>query len=291
MTPLYCFIPSLMSRLCSTALKAGIEVEYAQNLIRSRHLFPETPPLDIPHWPWPIRIFTLGRFEILAENKPIDATRLQKKPLLFLKAVIALGGEGVREETLSELLWPDAEGDAAHTSFRTTLFRLRRSLGSDEAILFHEGRVSLDPCRVWVDTSAFRQLSAQGRKEDASSLAARAMELYRGDFLTGEEEHWVLSPRAKLRDRFLRLIVALGGELEKESRWDDACASYRAALDVDDLAEELYQRLMTCYARLGDKASAISAYTRLRGILKARLEAKPSAKTEALYRQVMAETF
>ncbi|MGD0232827.1 MAG: hypothetical protein ABSC19_21170, partial [Syntrophorhabdales bacterium] len=169
MTPLYCFIPSLMSRLCSTALKAGIEVEYAQNLIRSRHLFPETPPLDIPHWPWPIRIFTLGRFEILAENKPIDATRLQKKPLLFLKAVIALGGEGVREETLSELLWPDAEGDAAHTSFRTTLFRLRRSLGSDEAILFHEGRVSLDPCRVWVDTSAFRQLSAQGRKEDASS--------------------------------------------------------------------------------------------------------------------------
>ena len=293
MTPYCCFIPSLMSRLCSVALKAGIEVEYARDLIRSRQLFPETPPLDIPHWPWPTKIFTLGRFEILIEDKPIDATRLQKKPLILLKALIALGGEGVREETLSELLWPDAEGDAAHTSFRTTLFRLRRSLGSDEAILFHEGRVSLDARRVWVDTSAFGQLCVQAehRKEDASSLAGRAVELYRGDFLPGEEEHWVLSPRARLRDRFLRLIVALGDELEKEDRWDDACASYRAALDVDDLAEEFYQRLMICYRRLGDKRAAISTYTRMCDTLKARLDAKPSARTEALYRQVREETF
>jgi len=291
MTPFYCWIPPLMSRLCSTALKAGIEVEYARTLIRTRGLVPEEPSADVTSWPWPIRIFTLGRFEILIEEKPIDTTRLQKKPLLLLKALIALGGEKVREETLSELLWPDAEGDAAHSSFRTTLFRLRRSLGSDEAILFHEGQVSLDLRRVWVDTSAFRRLPGEHKKEDASALAVRAVELYRGDFLPGEEEHWVLSLRARMRDRFLRLIVALGGELEKEGRWNEACASYRAALDADDLAEELYQRLMICYTRLGDKASAISAYTRLRGVLKARLEAKPSAKTEALYRQVMAETF
>ena len=273
--------------------ESGDEVGYARDLIRSRQLFPETPPLDIPHWPWPIRIFTLGRFEILIEGKPIDTTGLQKKPLLLLKALIALGGEGVREEALTELLWPDAEGDAAHTSFRTTLFRLRRSLGSDEAILFHEGRVSLDARRVWVDTWAFRHLCVQAehRKEDPSSLAGRAMELYRGDFLPGEEAHWVLSPRAKLRDRFLRLIAMLGEDFEKEGRWDDACASYRAALDVDDLAEQLYQRLMICYSRLGDKTAAISIYTRLCDTLKARLDAKPSAKTEALYRQVRAETF
>ena len=48
--------------------------------------------------------------------------------------------------------------------------------------------MSLDPRRVWVDTSAFRQLSTQmeDRKDDASSLARRVMELYRGDFLSDE---------------------------------------------------------------------------------------------------------
>ena len=291
-TPFYCFIPSLMSRLCGVALKAGIEVEYARTMIRTRCLVPEEPSADVPFWPWPMRIFTLGRFEILIEDKPIDTTRLQRKPLSLLKALIALGGEGVREETLSELLWPDAEGDAAYTSFRTTLSRLRHSLG-ESAIMIHEGQVSLDPRRVWVDTSAFRRISAQadGGKEDPSSLIGSLTKLYCGDFLPNEDGQWVLSPRAKLRDRFLRLIAALGNELEKESRWDDACASYRAALDVDDLAERFYQRLMVCCSRLGDRAAAISAYTRLRGTLKARLDAEPSAKTQALYRQVMAETF
>ncbi len=292
-TPLYCWIPSLMARLCSIALKAGIEVEYTRDLIRQRELFPYTPPLDIPHWPWPIRVFTLGRFEILVEDTPIDTTRLQKKPLLLLKALIALGGQGVTDETLSELLWPDAEGDAAYTSFRTTLSRLRRLLGSDKALLVHEGQVSLDPLRVWVDTAAFGRVFAQAElgKEDGASLARQAMELYRGDFLPLEEEHWVLSPRARLRDRFLRLMLALGGELEEKGRWDEACASYRAALDVDDLAEQLYQKLMICYSRLGDRAAAISAYTRLRNTLKAHLDVEPSAGTEALYRQVRAKTF
>ena len=101
----------------------------------------------------------------------------------------------------------------------------------------------------------------------------------------------MLSPRAKLRDRFLRLIVALGEEHEKEGRWDEACASYRAALDVDDLAEQLYQRLMICYSRLGDNAAALSIYARLRDTLKARLDAEPSARTEALYRQARTKTF
>ena len=101
MTPFYCWIPSLMSRLCSVALKAGIEVEYARTMIRTRGLVPEEPSADVASWPWPTRIFTLGRFEILVEDKPIDTTRLQKKPLSLLKALIALGGERVREESLS----------------------------------------------------------------------------------------------------------------------------------------------------------------------------------------------
>jgi DNA-binding SARP family transcriptional activator len=288
----YLWRPSILARLCAAALEAGIEVEFVREMIRRNSLTLDPPPLNVENWPWPVKVYTLGRFEIVVEDKPIDFTRLQRKPLSLLKALIALGGEGVREETLSELLWPDAEGDAAYASFRTTLSRLRHSLG-ENAILIHEGHVSLDPRRVWVDTSAFRRISAraEGRKEDPSSLTGSLTKLYCGDFLPNEDEHWVVSPRAKLRDLFLRLIVALGDELEKESRWDDACASYRAALDVDDLAERLYQRLMVCYSRLGDKAAAISTYTRLRGTLKARLDAEPSARTEAIYRQVITETF
>jgi LuxR family transcriptional regulator, maltose regulon positive regulatory protein len=279
--------PAILIFLYTTALKHSIEVEYVRRIIRDQNLFPREPPVDVPSWPWPIRIFTLGRFELLIDDNPIEITRLKKKPLLLLKALIALGGESVREETLSELLWPDAEGDAAHDAFKTTVLRLRRLLADDEAILFHEGRMSLNPRRVWADTWAFRKLTIKSKGENSVSLASEAMDLYRGEFLPFEDENWMISPREKWKDRFVRFITAVAERLEGENNWDKACDCYRQALDADDLAEQLYQRLMTCYVKLGDAAAASSVYRRLCQVLKARLGIDPSARTQVLFRQIV----
>ena len=55
-------------------------------------------------------------------------------------------------------------------------------------------------------------------------------------------------------------------------------------LEVDELAEESYRRLMTCHARLGRRAEALAVYTRCRDMLAAGLDVAPSAETEALHR-------
>ena len=67
--------------------------------------------------------------------------------------MIALGGENVSEERLSDLLWPDAEGDAAQDALSTTLHRLRHLLTHD-AIHRQAGRLSLDRRHCWVDAWA-----------------------------------------------------------------------------------------------------------------------------------------
>ncbi len=69
----------------------------------------------------------------------------------MLKALIAFGGKDVGETRLSDALWPDAEGDAARTSFDTTLHRLRKLIGNDKAIVINEGLLSLDDRKVWTD--------------------------------------------------------------------------------------------------------------------------------------------
>jgi len=93
-----------MAKLCIKALQAGIEVEYTQELIRRFHLSPDQSSIHLENWPWPLKIFTLGRFELLKEEKPIPSSRkIQQKPLALLKALIALGGKGVREEQLSDI--------------------------------------------------------------------------------------------------------------------------------------------------------------------------------------------
>ncbi len=69
-TLLYFWRPAVMGRLCEKALEAGIEVEYVQNLIRKLNLVPDEQSMEIESWPWPLKIFTLGRFEIVREDKP-----------------------------------------------------------------------------------------------------------------------------------------------------------------------------------------------------------------------------
>ncbi|HMA66584.1 MAG TPA: hypothetical protein VKO20_02085, partial [Desulfosalsimonadaceae bacterium] len=61
--------PDTITRLCCKALEADIAVAYVQDLIRRRNLAPETPPLEIPNWPWPVKIYTLGRFALVRDGR------------------------------------------------------------------------------------------------------------------------------------------------------------------------------------------------------------------------------
>ena len=274
--------------LCAVALTHNIEVDYVRQLIRRLKLRPETSPLEIPRWPWLIRIATLGRFDLLIDDQPVAMTRMKKMPLLLLKAIIALGGKQVRTDILSELLWPDADGDTAYGAYRTTLSRLRRLLGSDTAIVSAEGMVSLDEHSVWVDTWAFQRLRTLAEKEqDIAGLIEQVKALYKGEFLADESESWMISPRERLRDQYLRLVAGMGQTLESQQCWLAAADCYRTCLDTDDLAEQIYQRLMTCQACLGDKPAVAATYGRMQKIFQSRLDVRPSDRSRALYRQMM----
>lgn len=88
----------LMARLCAKALDAGIEVEYVQELIRRRCLVPDNQYIYSEKWPWPLKIYTLGRFGIVKDGRHLlSNVQFQRKakhrPVELLKAIIALGGE------------------------------------------------------------------------------------------------------------------------------------------------------------------------------------------------------
>ncbi len=211
--------PSAMTKICEKALGAGIEVEYVQDLIRKCNLIPEIPPVHLENWPWPIKIYTLGRFELMKDGQPIQFSRkTQQKPLALLKALIAFGGKGVREDQLEDVLWPEADGDVAHHSFEMTLHRFRKLIGHEKAIQYREGRITLNPGYCWVDVWAFERILGQidsKEKEEMTGTAflsaQKAIELYKGPFLAGEaEQSWIISIRERLRREFLKNLSWIG---------------------------------------------------------------------------------
>lgn len=292
--------PYGMAELCERALEAGIEVEYVQELIRRLNVVPEKPPFQLENWPWTLKIFTLGKFELFKDGKPIQfARKVQQKPLAMLKALIAFGGEKVREDQIADALWPDSDGDMAHRSFETTLYRLRQLMGIRDAVFRKEGCLTLDQRYCWADTWAFqhlvREVDTAWKKEEkeisleeAVSLTKKAIHLYRGSFLPKETlEPWADSLRERLRNKFLRCVERLGQHWETSEEWEKAVEYYEQGLEADDLIEEFYQHLMICLQRLGQLTKALAVYKRCKKTIPAGLSVTLSPKTEAIYKSII----
>jgi LuxR family transcriptional regulator, maltose regulon positive regulatory protein len=291
--------PAVMSDLCAKALEAGIEVKYVQGLVRKRKLLPKEPPLEVEWWPWPIRIHTLGRFEIFKDDELLQSKgKVQRKPLALLKAIIAFGAKGVREDSLLDALWPDAEGDAAALALTSAIHRLRRLLAHEEAIMRKNNELSLHDQYCWVDVVALEHLlersdlalrnaSDEHLWSEAFKLTQKSLELYKGSFLGGDADApWATPLDDRLRRRLLRQLVRVGQHWEEREDLHQAISVYEEGLRIDPCAEDVCRRLMTTYYAVGRPSEISAAYQQCRDALAAKLGTTPSLGTDSLLSQL-----
>jgi LuxR family maltose regulon positive regulatory protein len=303
--------PRVMARLCRQALEDGIEPEYVRELIKIRKMHPDPHDLPLENWPYPLKIHTLGAFRIFRDGQVHNFSgKVQQKPLLLLKALIALGGRDVPADHLADALWPAAEGDLARISLETTLHRLRRLLGREKVLELQDGRLSLDYRYCWVDTWAFQRMcdqaeacwkeagaapldpltpgsSKENELKSAVQFTEKCLALYQGSFLPTEiDKPWAFSLREKLRQNFSRLTVRCGQYWEATAQREQARQCFLKGLEIDESIEEFYQHLMLCYQRLGQEAAALAVYQRCRTMLAATLGVNPSSQTELIYQSL-----
>jgi LuxR family transcriptional regulator, maltose regulon positive regulatory protein len=291
-------LPSVAAELCGAALELEADVPFARKAIAARSLV--CSDIGNARWPWPLRVRTLGGFSIERDGVSVKFARKAPKRLLdLLRLITALGGRRVDAARIAATLWPDAEGHEARDALKTMLHRTRVQLGAD-LLVVRDGQVAFDSDLTWVDTWAFEHVCGRiesllggGRGAghvDDGELEQRRLQLfaiYHGH-LFGEAElpSWGLPLRDRLRARFIRSVDALGQRLEHVGRAEAAIALYRAALEHDNLAEELYQRLIACHLACGENAQALHAYRRCRELLSIVLGVRPSARTEALVSRI-----
>ena len=195
--------PPDAARIAARALELGIEVDWVQELIERRHLPPPRPISALLGWPARLRVRMLGAFAIEVDGVEADLGRkIPRRQIELLGAIVADEADEVPVERVLDVVWPDADGDAAYRALKPTLHRLRTLLQLEDILTLRSGVLRLDPTRCWCDVHALRAIAsaaARADADDATRLSSAFEEAYRGPFLESVSAGpWALQPRAQL---------------------------------------------------------------------------------------------
>lgn len=250
-----------------------------------------------------LRIECFGNLQVWRGDQLIEEGEWQGvQARNLLKALIVRGAWQIPREVLMEDLWPESEPQSAEKNFKITLHRLRKvlepglhkSYGSsylhlkDNQLSLHKDLCSIDVKDFLALTERGQQEEAGGNFKEALSWWAKAIDLYRGDFLEKDLYlSWVETKREELRKRYVQVLSRMASLLEKQGKAKRAIECYQKIIQVEPVMEEAYQRIMSLHADRGMRSAALRTYEECRNALLAELDSEPGEVTTALYRKIV----
>jgi len=233
-----------------------------------------------------LEVFALGPGYVLLNDEPIDTWEGHLPRLLFF---FALDRPVVTRSEICQAFWPDLDNDQAVNVFHVTKRRLHKALDFD--VLVHEGgyyRVN-PQVSIHYDIMEFVGSLVNGRSpetEDKASVWQHAIDLYRGPFLQGHSDQWILERRADYLTGYLEALSEMANIRLEEGRQEHALGLLLRAVSENDRYEPIHRQIMKLYATLGRRSEAAGHFQKLVEQLKAEGKA-PEAATQELYASIM----
>lgn len=241
----------------------------------------------------PLRIHLLGGFlvEDSSRHVPPIPSPVARSLLAYL---ITYRDRRHTRDLLAGTFWPDQSESSARKRLSQTLWQINTALeetgSTGPLIQVTHSDVAFDAsANFWLDVVEFGaqigRAADQGELDEIRSLET-AVQVYRGDFLAGFYDDWILMERQRLSEQYmaaLERLVAL-----HKGRADYATAlSYARRLTLHDpLREDAHREVMRLCFLLGRSTEALRQYERCEAILAEELGAQPAAETRRLRTQI-----
>ena len=213
--------------------------------------------------------------------------RLRTRKEQWLLALLALRSpNAVEREWLAGTLWPECAESRAFSNLRRSLSNLRAVLGLDATRIVSPtpGSVALDTAGINVDVAAFDAALARG---DLASLE-QAVALYHGPLLEGCLEEWAVPERLARETAYLGARETLAEGAATRGDHADAARHLALVLATDPFRESALRRLLQALADGEDRIAVTQTYRDFRRLLRAEMNAEPSAETQALFQRLRA---
>ena len=268
-----------------------IDVEFAAAATVVDDIWPA--PARTTKDPAPIQVRVLGPRRIEAFGKVIESGfRASAYELL---AWYLLRPEGATSEAAIDALWPNDSPERGREHFWTAVGNLRSRLRrpGDESIdvlprvgdHYRPDPALLD-ADLWRFEAALTDAVRATEPTEASAALESAIAAYGGDFCPNADGIWIEPVREDLHRRALDACVRLADLRIADDQCGAAVGALERAIEIDDICEEAYRRLIDLQVRLGHRDGAVRAWRRLQGRL-AELDLDPEPVTETLVRQAL----
>jgi len=219
------------------------------------------------------QVHTGPRLHLLGEPK-VDVAgatvQLERKEAGLL-ALLAVDGPTQRNK-IASLLWPDKGDGAARNNLRQRLHLLRRRAGCDLTETSSDMLHLADT--VWHDIGGFGELLIQ----DVAAAPGDLLEALN----YSDCEHfdaWARAARQQWRVARRSKLAEITSRLERDGHIALALQYGERLIQDDPLLEHAHRRLMRLHYLRGDRAAALSAFSRCRDLLRRELGASPDRET------------
>jgi len=240
--------------------------------------------------PPPLRVLTLGRFEVRQGRRRIKARiwRSRRAGELF-RLLLLNPGHSLFRDQVTEALWPGKSPASTRTPFHQATSALRHALEPDLPDKFlsrylevEGGRVTLRlPPGSWVDCEAFEQ-HIQDEEWEA------ALALCRGELFPGDRyADWAAAQRERLMQCYVRALLALAREHLEAGRPQEALEACRRVLEIESWQENAVLIGMQACLALNDRAGALRLYLALERTLREELGIAPQEDLQRLYQTLL----
>jgi len=225
----------------------------------------------------------LGAFDIRYGDQPLPRPPTVKSQSL-LAYLICHRSQPRTRDRLAELFWGDKPETRARHSLATALWQIRRCLPREQHILSDLSSAQFNPqVDLWLDVEQFtREIT----HPELDRLGA-ALALYRGDFLDGFYDDWIINERYRLETLYRSALARLMSGQEATGEVEAALSTALRLLEHDPLREDAHRLAMRCYCRLGHRNAALEQYRRCCDVVRADLGAEPTPETTDLHRSIL----
>lgn len=228
-------------------------------------------------------VYALGPGFVLMNNKAIETWEGHLPRLLFF---FALDRPVVTRSEICQAFWPELDTDQAVNVFHVTKRRLHKALRMD--VLVHdEGYYRVNPqFAVRYDVIDFVTVLMIARDDNADRKTRmkawqRAIEMYRGPFLQGHQDSWIVKRRNDYRAGYLEALTSMANVRLDEGRKEHALNLFQKAVTEDNSRQDLHREIMRLFASMGRRSEAAAHFQGLTD------DIQLEAETESVYGEIM----